>query len=389
MVRPTPAAIVLGLGTLVTHGFGLSLVPALLPNIAEDTASRYDTLGYAISAGLLGYAAGAWSASAISARFPVRSLLLATYAVCGAGLAATSVIESALELAPAVAAMGFAASVSWTTTVHVISVTVTKDARSTVMTAASSGAALGVLINGVLIQTTAVLHTWRTAFVMAAVVGLVPVAGVLIWIRTSVDRPVDQIVTGFSSVLRSASGRLVAFASLAAGSVVLPYSAFLTATAMDGLGASATEAAALWWLVGILGVVISPLIGRMSDATTPVHGLLLGSGGFAIGLVALGVGWSYGWLVIATVGFALMNYPVWGLTGAKASTDLSPPMAVRSVSLGLVFAAVGGSAVNAVVARWMGVTGTFRSPALALAALLAAVSAWYVRQLARSAPRPP
>ena len=39
------ATIALGLGTLVSHGFGLSLVPAMLPRIEEEFASGYGVLG--------------------------------------------------------------------------------------------------------------------------------------------------------------------------------------------------------------------------------------------------------------------------------------------------------------------------------------------------------
>ena len=57
------ATIALSLGTLASHGFGLSLVPAMLPRIEEEFGSGYGVLGLAVASGLLAYATGALMAT--------------------------------------------------------------------------------------------------------------------------------------------------------------------------------------------------------------------------------------------------------------------------------------------------------------------------------------
>ena len=51
MIRPGVAIVTFGLGLLVTHGFGLSLMPALLPEISSDIGAGYDQLGAALASG--------------------------------------------------------------------------------------------------------------------------------------------------------------------------------------------------------------------------------------------------------------------------------------------------------------------------------------------------
>ena len=92
-VRTGPATIVLGMGTLVSHGFGLSLVPAMLPLIEAEFDSGYGALGVAVATGLIAYATGALITSAVMKRVPTRALLLATYVVTGAGFLGSALLN--------------------------------------------------------------------------------------------------------------------------------------------------------------------------------------------------------------------------------------------------------------------------------------------------------
>ena len=113
------ATIALGLGTLVSHGFGLSLVPAMLPRIEDEFGSSYGVLGLAVASGLLAYAAGALMATAVMVRLPTRGLLIATYMVTGGGLAVTALATSPGYIALAVGLLGISAPISWTAAIHV------------------------------------------------------------------------------------------------------------------------------------------------------------------------------------------------------------------------------------------------------------------------------
>ena len=94
-------------------------------------------------------------------------------------------------------------------------------------------------------------------------------------------------------------------------------------------------------------------------------------------LMVLMVSWSYAGLLIAAVGYAFMNYPIWGLVGALANQRFTPGLAVRSVSLGLVLASLGAAVGNAIAGHRIESTGSFRGPVVAMAAIAAALVVWY------------
>jgi MFS family permease len=380
-VSALPATLVLGMGTLITHGFGLALVPAMLPRISEDLGVGYGVLGATVATGLVAYAVGALTTGRLLDRVPNRTGLLASYTISGAGLLIAGAAESPAGLTVAVVTMGFIAPVSWAMTLHVAGATTAPAARGVVMASAGGGAALGVLINGVLVQTSDSVHSWRVSFVVAASIALLPiVAGLLVY-----RRPIPQPSTGYSEVragFRRAfarrAGRIVVLASLMAGLAGFPFNAFLTATAVDEMGVSALLAAALWWLIGVLGVLAGPIFGRYGDRTSPLRALLAGAGLYTGGLIVLSVSWNYPGLMVAAIGYACMNYPIWGLMGAVANREFDPSLAVRSISLGLVAASLGGAAGNAVVGPWIEATASFRSPVLAMALIAGAITACFV-----------
>lgn len=379
VVRPLSAGFVLSLGTLITHGFGLSLTPAMLPLIAAEIGSGYQALGLAVSTGFLGYTVGALLTSRLAGRIPVRSLLVGSYVGTTIGLVAAGSVDSAFELAPVVALLGLSASVSWTITIHIVNVTVVRGARSVVMSAASGGAALGVLVNGVLIQTATTLHTWRGSFAIAAAIGVVPIVGAILSFSDPIARPVAAVsplsIAGF---LKSPKGRIVILAGLVAGGTGLPFGTFLTATAIEQIGVGTFGTAALWWTIGVLGFAVSPIVGRYGDRRSPVHGLLAGSVAFGFGLAMLFTTWSYVGLLAAAVGYAVLNYPVWGLAGAVATTEFSARDSVRVVSLGLAAASISGAVTNAVVAVWVDSTGSMREPVGVFTVALLALSLFYL-----------
>ena len=380
-VRALPATLVLGLGMLITHGFGLALVPAMLPRIADDLDVGYGLLGAGVAAGLAAYALGAAGTSRFLDRSPNRAGLLGSYIVSGAGLLIAGMAVTPAMLTVAIVLLGFVAPISWSLTLHVAGTTTARESRAAVMASASGGAALGVLINGVLVQTSDSVHSWRVSFAIAAAIALIPiVAGALVY-RNPIPRPSggnDASPASFRSVLTTPAGRVVVVSGLLAGVTGFPFNTFLTATAIDEMGVSALSAAALWWLIGVIGIGAGPLLGRYGDRTSPLQAVLAGAVLHTGGLVLLFVVWNYAGLIVAAVGYPLMNYPIWGLVGAVANREFDPGLAVRAISLGLIVAALGGAAGSAAVGPWIDATASFRGPVLAMALVAAAVTAWYV-----------
>lgn len=387
-VRVGPAAIVLALGTLVSHGFGLSLVPALLPHIEREFRSGYGALGLAVSTGLIAYALGGAAASRVLRMVPTKPLLLATFAVSGVGFVAVALASSPALIALAVAVLGVSAPISWTATIHVGRETVPARSNGVVLAGASGGAALGAVVNGVLVQTSDTIHPWRISFVVAAAVALLVIVLAARLFPSAIDKPEEsgsRILRVFRDVLSDPSGKLVVITSGVSGVAVFTLATFLTATALDEMGTSAIAAASLLWIGGGVGVAAALGFGRLGDRTTPTFAIALTMTTYALVLVILTMGWSYGWLIVAMVGYGILNGPVWGLMGALANRRFTSELAVGAVSLGLVAASLVGALGNSGAAFWLESTGSMRGPVAVLAVLTTITAAYLIRE-ARRAP---
>ncbi|MGB8362099.1 MAG: hypothetical protein WCE80_11945, partial [Acidimicrobiia bacterium] len=125
--------------------------------------------------------------------------------------------------------------------------------------------------------------------------------------------------------------------------------------------------------------------GRLGDRKTPTFAIALTMTTYALVLVVLTMGWSYQWLVLAMVGYGILNGPVWGLMGALANHRFTSELAVGAVSLGLVAASLIGAVANSAAAFWLESTGSMRGPVAALAVLTTLTAAYLIRE-ARRAP---
>lgn len=375
------ASVVLGLGTLVSHGFGLSLVPALLPGIEDTFDSGFAALGGAVAAGLVAYALGGVVASKVLDSLPNRTVLNLTFASTGIALLLASTATSASVIAVPVVLLGVSAPISWAATTHVAARSVDQTSRGIVMGAASGGVGLGVIVNGLLVQFFSGPDGWRAALLVASGLSLTVLFASLLVFRTPIRRPSDDVgKTGLARSYRHAlsewPGRVVVVASSAAGVSAFTFTTFLTATSIETMGSSSTAAGALLWIMGGVGLIASLVLGRLGDTRPPtlIVGWMFASCAAALWVVALG--WSYGALLIGVVGVAVLNYPVWGLVASIATNRYDPPRALASVSMGLVGAAVLSGLANIGAGLWLDRVGTMRAPFAGSALLTSIVGVW-------------
>lgn len=372
---------VLGLGTLVSHGFGLALVPALLPRIEETFASGYGALGLAIASGLIAYASGALIASKVLDLLPIRTVLSGTFMLTGVALATASAAGSPAVIALPVMLLGVSAPISWAATTHVAARTVGAQNLAMVIGGAGGGVGLGVVLNGALVWVSSGAEAWRAAFLAAALISVLVTVASLVLFRRPVERPssnagVTPAGGSYRRVLAQWPGRVVVVASVVTGVTSFTFNSFLTTTAIEEMGASSVAAGALLWAMGALGVVASVYLGKASDRGSPMPVvsrmfLVCGAG---LGFVA--VLWTYFGLMVASLGMAILNYPVWGLVAAIANRRFEAPEAVRAVAFGLVGAS-GTSAVGSVLAgRWIDAVGSMRLPIALMALATLATGLW-------------
>lgn len=379
---PKNAALVLGLGTLVSHGFGLSLVPALLPDIENTFDSGFAALGGAVAAGLVMYAIGGMAASKILDSMPNRTVLNLTFVVAAAALLLAGTAPSPLVIAVPVMLLGISAPVSWAATTHVAARSVDSRWRSMVMGAAAGGVGLGVILNGLLVHFFSGADRWRFAFFVAASISLlVALWSVVVFRHTPISRPSDDVVTaGSSGAYRAAlsawPGRVVVVTSAAAGVGAYTFTTFLTATSIESIGSSPTGAGALLWVMGGVGVIASLVLGGLGDRRPPSRIVAWMFVACAAGLFVVASAWSYPGLMVGAVGVAVLNYPVWGLVAAIASNRYRAREAVAAVSMGLVAAASLSALANVVAGLWIDAVGNIRLPIAFLATLTAIVGFW-------------
>lgn len=387
-IKPLPATFALGLGTLVSHGFGLSLVPAMLPRIDAEFQSGYGVLGVAVATGLIAYAVGSLLAPPILRVIPTRALLIGTFALTGAGFVVSAVASSPIYISAAVILLGISAPISWTATIHVARESIAPDSLSIVSAGASGGAAVGVILNGVLVSTSGSVHGWRVSFWIAAVIAGVTIAITRLIFRKPIAKPDSSrtsLMTVFRKVIADRSGRMIVATSAVSGVAVFTLATFLTATSIDEMGASDTATASLLWIAGTVGVISAFVFGRFGDRRTPILAIAIAMASYATALVVLVVGWSYPVLVVAVVGYGILNGPVWGLMGATATRRFSAEMAVGAIALGLAAASVVGAVGNSIAGWWIETTGSMRGPALILALLTSALTIYLIVESSRTA----
>ena len=379
--RAIATAPLFGMAILVTHGFGNSLVPAMLPRIAESFEAGYGVLGLAVATGLLSYGLGALVGIAILDRVPPRGLLAACLAVCAAGFLAVSRAGSPGMLALSVVAVGLASPISWSATVHLVGQVVRPSSHGRVLSMSSVGAGIGSGVNGMFVQVFADADEWRWAFVIAGSVSLLTMAATYLVLRNPIDRPdrPEQAVGQdpvWKRIWSVPTGRIVIVLSMFAGIGGFTFASYLSEIAVDELMVSPLAAGFPWWLASAVGLILGLPLGALADRKAPLGVISLMVLTYALCLMVLAFTWSYQGLLVASAGFAVLNYPLWGLLGLLAHRGLPRELAPRTVSLGLVAGAWFATSGVTIAGLWIDRSGSFRGSVVVLAALATVVALW-------------
>ena len=373
------AAILFSVVILATHGFGNSLVPALLPRIAESFQTGYGALGLAVAAGTFSYGAGAVLGIRIVDRFPSRGLLIACLGVCGAGFFAAATAGSAGTLAICVVIIGLMSPVSWAVSVYLVAQVVRPEAHGRVLAIAGAGAGVGTGVNGVFVQSLTGPGQWRWAFVIAGGAAVLMILVSLMVLRRPVAPPMrgeKRRDNAWRMIWSMRPGRLVLLVSMVVGVTSFTFASYLSEVALDELHVSSLAAAVPWWLGSMVGISSALPAGLLIDRGRPMLAISITALIYTLTLTILAVTWSYPALLMATFGYAIFNFPLWGVLGWIAHRSMRPELAVRAVSGGLAMAAWAAMAGVALSGWWIDRTGTFKGPVIMLAVIMAAATIW-------------
>ena len=124
--------------------------------------------------------------------------------------------------------------------------------------------------------------------------------------------------------------------------------------------------------------------GKLGDRRTPTFAITVAMGIYATSLIILMAAWSYIVLIVAVVGYGVLNGPVWGLMGAAANRRFGSELAVGAISLGLIAASVFGAIGNSATGIWIENTGSLRGPVAMLAVLTTVLTMYLIRETRRS-----
>ena len=383
------AGVLFGWGIMATHGFGLGLIPALLPNIAHSLGSGYRIMGLATSTTLFAYGLGAALTPRLAEKVGMRRLLIATYLLTGAGFILTAASGSAPILALCVVTLGLSAPANWTATLQAAGRVTAPGRRGLVMSIASAGGGIGAAVNGLFVWTLTGPHSWRWAFIIAAATAGAAALATSLLIKDPLPPPLSSAERRGSHrrVWAEGAGRMIILIS--AGSAVTAFTVgyYLTAVATDEFGVGPLASAALWWLAGAVALAAAGPLGTMADRTTPTRALLVTASLYTALLLAAANFWSYPiWLLVAA-GFAVFNYPIWGLLGLEADRSLPPEMAVRAVTDGLALGAPAAGITIALAGAWFERASTLR-PLISILAMGAMAIAFWLAVRHRADPRP-
>jgi MFS family permease len=349
---------------LVSHGLGLLLVGALLPFIAADLALGYDRLGMVVGASTLGYVIGSLAGGRLPPTVRPRIALIAVHLVLAALFVLLTVVDGFPGLLVINAGIGMAAAPGWISVVRTASGV---DRRGFVLSMASSGGAVGVILNAGVLGLVADQAAWRAGFWMAAIASLAVAAAFVLGRLPDRPRP-----TAAEPALRQhhrpmrVGGVAVAVAVLA-GLGVTPFLGFLVTLTVDEFGRPPGLGVVALVLAGLAGIVSAPIMGRVIDGAGPVRALRVGAIAMAGSLAALAIGWIPPLVIPAVISFGFLNYPVWAVIGAAVERATSETLAPRVMSWAMVGFGVAASGASTTTGWWYANEATFRHPVMAYA----------------------
>ena len=378
---------VVALTGVVSHTFGRSTMPILLPAISDELFDSLTLAGILGTANFAAYMAGVIVVTWVSGRVEPVLLLRFGVAVVVSGLAVLAMAQGVGMLFAGTALAGFGGAGIWITAPGIATADVATDRRGAVlsMLTATMGAAL-VLIP----QVTALIRVmvgndgaWRQVWLFE-LVAAVAIGVTLVIVVHPIRTP--PVAGGLSlGHLRSVRGWLPAtIAYIAFAYIAASFVQFLGLALTDDAGFSSTHVTLVFSVLGVFSIGGPVLFGRFSDRRGRRAAMIVALAGMAAGSLLVTVGREPFVLAGAVVfGVSSFSYPVLVAAFVRdhaAARAFGAAFGMMTIFYG--FGAMAGPVVTGVVGDR---TGSFTTPyvMVAVVALLGAVAAW---QLPRRRP---
>lgn len=313
------------LTTIVSHTFGRSTYPLLLPAIKDEVLETNTVAGLGGTVVYLAYLAGVVAVTALAGRSEPMTLMRAGLATSAVGL---GVLGFAADTATVMVGLFLSSAGGagiWITAPGLATEEVAPERRGLIIgfLTGSIGFGTSLLALGTRLARAGAgdEDLWRPIYLVEAVVAAAILALVVVLVRS---RSTAATAGGISigSLRRLDHWRRITAAYVIFGAIAAGYLAFLAeALEADG-GLSRAQVADVYLGTGLVSVVAAPLLGGLSDRfgrTTAKMGVMIG---LCVGAGAVAIGPP--WLVVAAVlalGGLWSSYPTLTATYVRDHLD--------------------------------------------------------------------
>lgn len=365
------AALVLPLTTIVSHTFGRSSYPLLLPAIKDDVLETNTVAGFGGTVIYLAYLVGVVIVTALAGRTEPMSILRAGLVLSVVGLALLGFARTV----PMVFIGLFFASAGgagiWITAPGLATEQVAPERRGFVIgfLTASVGLGTSLLALGTRIARSATGDEglWRPVFTVEALVAALILAAVVVLVRANTTAATGSGIS-LVALRRLPHWKRITVAYVIFGGIGAGYAAFLAETMETDAGLSRSVVANVYIAMGFTSVIAAPLVGSLSDRIgrrSAKMGVMLA---LFVGSAAVAVGGR--WVVIVSVlalGGMWASYPTLTATYVRDHLDAREfGSAYGTMTIFYGLAAIVAPAAAGVVADQL---GGFAVPYLSVSAL--------------------
>jgi predicted MFS family arabinose efflux permease len=378
-----------------TYGFGFYLFAQLVPDMRADLGFDLRAAGLAVAAGQLGFLVfalgGAWAAPRIGG----AQVAIGSVALCAAGLLLVPAAPDVLALGLLLGVLGGTAASVYVPMVEIVSRSIAYRHRGKALGLISSGTSYGVFVNSLLVPAFVLNHDWRGVWIAvglgtAALALVAAIAFRRMGLLARETAPAADAPRAAGLRGRPAPWIVIVWATaFLNGLSVLPFQTFLSPYLREELGYPVAFAAAIWGVVGAIGMVSGFLVGWAADRT----GVRLALGvTYACVLAAaalLALAPSQASALAAGILFAMAFCPIFGLVPAYVAKAASGAQATGVFGLANVALGLGGMTGNAAFGALAEAAGGFTPVYLAIAGLSAVLGLLCALLPAEGAPARP
>ncbi|MDG2112684.1 MAG: MFS transporter [Actinomycetota bacterium] len=319
------AALILPLTTIVSHTFGRSTYPLLLPAIKDDLLGSNTQAGFGGTAIYIAYLTGVAIVTVVAGRLEPMTIMRWGLFTSGVGLAMVSVAPNfALLMVGLMFASGGGAGI-WITAPLLATEGVPPERRGVVIgvLTGSIGVATSIVALGTRLSRSAAENDdlWRPVFATEAVATAVILILVIALVRSRSTTRVGGRLS-LDALRQLPHWKLITGAYVCFGGVAAGYSSFLAEALETDNGLSRSTVANVYIALGFSSMIGAPLTGWASDRWGRQRAMLLVLFGLAGGSAVIAFG-SGSLVVVSVIAFGGMwsSYPTLTATYVRDHLD--------------------------------------------------------------------